>query len=683
MLYSSVAWGDYDNDGDLDILLTGSTTSTLLTKVYRNDGAGIFTDLAEDLPEVMSSSVAWGDYDNDGRLDFLLAGGNVSGFVTRVYRSSISTANTAPGTPTNLSAIVGADQVTLSWTAATDGETPQAGLTYNVRLGTTTGGIQKAAPMASDTGYRRVVRPGNAGQRTTTVIKGLSPGTYYWSVQAVDGAFAGSAFATEGIASFCGSFSIDPAGVSVVAGGGGGSVNVTAGTGCGWTAVSNVAWMTVDSGSESGSGDATVHFTVAGNPLTSSRVGTLTVAGQTFTVTQAGFTLSSLTANRTFPFSPDGSTSITWTATASGAGPLEYRFVRWQQSTGATTTVQAQGTSSTYTWTPSTSDSGSYQLGVYVKDVDGHWLSMFTSLFQISGQPLGITSLTANQAFPFTVNGTAITWTAVATGSAVPLQYQFVRWQQSTNTTTVVRALGVSNTYSWTPTVSDAGFYQIGVYVRDANGHWASLFAGLFQIVGQQLSIASLTPNQAFPFTATGVTSITWTASAIGGAVPLQYQFVRWQQSTNTTTVVRALGTSNTYTWTPSPSDSGSYQVGVYVRDAGGRWASLFTTLFEITGQPLTITSLTPDQAFPFTANGVTPITWTASATGGAAPIQYRFVRWQQSTGSTTIVRALGTGTSYSWTPTIADRGFYQIGVYIRDAAGVWRSQFTTLFQIQ
>ena len=36
--YSSVAWGDYDNDGDLDILMTGqSAGSTVVSKIYRNN----------------------------------------------------------------------------------------------------------------------------------------------------------------------------------------------------------------------------------------------------------------------------------------------------------------------------------------------------------------------------------------------------------------------------------------------------------------------------------------------------------------------------------------------------------------------------------------------------------------------------------------------------------------------
>jgi hypothetical protein len=84
---SSVAWGDYDNDGDLDILLTGYTGSTQVSKVYRNDGGGTFTDISAALTGVRISSVAWGDYDNDGDLDILLTGWDGGGQVSKVYRN--------------------------------------------------------------------------------------------------------------------------------------------------------------------------------------------------------------------------------------------------------------------------------------------------------------------------------------------------------------------------------------------------------------------------------------------------------------------------------------------------------------------------------------------------------------------------------------------------------------------
>ncbi len=81
-------------------------------------------------------------------------------------------------------------------------------------------------------------------------------------------------------------YSLSATGANFTETGGMGSVNVVAGTGCTWTAVSNVPWITITSGA-SGTGNGTVNFIVAANSG-ASRTGTLTIAGQTFTVTQAG-----------------------------------------------------------------------------------------------------------------------------------------------------------------------------------------------------------------------------------------------------------------------------------------------------------------------------------------------------------------------------------------------------------
>ena len=70
--------------------------------------------------------------------------------------------------------------------------------------------------------------------------------------------------------------------------GGNDSLNlVTVPDGACWTAVSNAPWITLTS-SGSGTGNSQITYSVAANPATTPRVGTLTIAGQTFTVTQAG-----------------------------------------------------------------------------------------------------------------------------------------------------------------------------------------------------------------------------------------------------------------------------------------------------------------------------------------------------------------------------------------------------------
>jgi len=71
---------------------------------------------------------------------------------------------------------------------------------------------------------------------------------------------------------------------TVPAAGGTGSVDVTAPAGCTWTATTASTWITINSGA-SGSGNGTVSFTAAAN-TGPSRSDTITIAGQTFTVTQ-------------------------------------------------------------------------------------------------------------------------------------------------------------------------------------------------------------------------------------------------------------------------------------------------------------------------------------------------------------------------------------------------------------
>lgn len=88
---SSVAWADYDKDGDLDLLLSGNTGSgPYVTAVYRNDN-GTFININAGLTGIDNSSVAWGDYDNDGDPDILATGRSNGSTKTWLYRNDNGT----------------------------------------------------------------------------------------------------------------------------------------------------------------------------------------------------------------------------------------------------------------------------------------------------------------------------------------------------------------------------------------------------------------------------------------------------------------------------------------------------------------------------------------------------------------------------------------------------------------
>lgn len=83
-------------------------------------------------------------------------------------------------------------------------------------------------------------------------------------------------------------FSISPTNKTIQSTGGTGTILASSQNNCSWTAVSNVSWISVKSGN-TGSGNGSVSYTVAANPYRSQRTGTLTIAGQTFTVIQKKF----------------------------------------------------------------------------------------------------------------------------------------------------------------------------------------------------------------------------------------------------------------------------------------------------------------------------------------------------------------------------------------------------------
>lgn len=89
-------------------------------------------------------------------------------------------------------------------------------------------------------------------------------------------------------------YRLSAASASLPAVGGGTQVSVTTTSGCNWTAASNATWVTLNSGGMTGSG--TVVGTIAANGTSSTRTATLTVAGQLFTINQAGTASAGLPA---------------------------------------------------------------------------------------------------------------------------------------------------------------------------------------------------------------------------------------------------------------------------------------------------------------------------------------------------------------------------------------------------
>jgi hypothetical protein len=80
-------WGDYDNDGYVDLVVTGhSYYEPYINRLYHNNGDGTFTAVLNEVVAMdvePSSAVAWADHDRDGDLDLFVA--NVNDFNNTLY----------------------------------------------------------------------------------------------------------------------------------------------------------------------------------------------------------------------------------------------------------------------------------------------------------------------------------------------------------------------------------------------------------------------------------------------------------------------------------------------------------------------------------------------------------------------------------------------------------------------
>ena len=181
---------------------------------------------------------------------------------------------------------------------------------------------------------------------------------------------AGQAFTvTQAAAASC-IYSISPTSAAIAATGGTGTVAVSTGNGCTWTARSNAGWVGVSSGAN-GSGNGSVGFGVEAN-TGGARSGTLTIAGQTFTVTQAAAAVSctysisptsvSINGARTGTVTVSAGTGCTWTASSNdnwitvtsgasgtGSGSVSYSAAASSGTNDRTGTVTIAGKTFTVT----------------------------------------------------------------------------------------------------------------------------------------------------------------------------------------------------------------------------------------------------------------------------------------------------------------------------------------------
>lgn len=229
--------GDFNGDGLMDVLISGTTSSGKITKLLEYAVGQGFVESNYDLTDFIDAKFGFGDLDGDNDLDFVISGTNPTNNqpIFRVYLNyrsesadviddqssqitpsarSLSVFNvqsqgiqtsyvknqppSIPSTPSisYLDANSSKAIVEMNWSSSNDDTTPTTAISYALRLGTSPGAEDVISSGSSDNGFRKYARKGNAEHNTSWKVA-LEPGTYYASVQAIDASYVGSAFSSE------------------------------------------------------------------------------------------------------------------------------------------------------------------------------------------------------------------------------------------------------------------------------------------------------------------------------------------------------------------------------------------------------------------------------------------------------------------------------------------------------
>lgn len=194
---------DWNNDGKLDIFGGGWSGSTQVTELYTGTSATefTFTKSSTVFQGASEQGLHAADLNGDNKVDLLLngyCGAPINKRGAGYVLNESATASVAPGAPTNLNAVVDAGEevmVSFSWTAPAS-ESGKYGTTYNLSLKNTTTGKYLYNPMSAANGKRKVGGVmGNVFTNTSYELYNLPAGNYEWTVQAINGAYFGGAFA--------------------------------------------------------------------------------------------------------------------------------------------------------------------------------------------------------------------------------------------------------------------------------------------------------------------------------------------------------------------------------------------------------------------------------------------------------------------------------------------------------
>jgi hypothetical protein len=196
--YGKLVTGDIDNDGDVDILLGGHSSDGLIASVYSNDGTGLFVKAFYSLARFLYNNYSLGDYDQDGDIDVFESGSPLSSSEEKaiILKNQTSRINDKPAAPLIVRADGVAGGIILTFNRGNDDRTPKQSLTSNVYVKDSGGKYVYSREAEVTTGKLKLPFIGNTFLNDSIYIRDLAPGVYTVGVQTIDASYSASVFTT-------------------------------------------------------------------------------------------------------------------------------------------------------------------------------------------------------------------------------------------------------------------------------------------------------------------------------------------------------------------------------------------------------------------------------------------------------------------------------------------------------
>ncbi len=388
-------------------------------------------------------------------------------------------------------------------------------------------------------------------------------------------------------------------------------------------------------------------------------------ASPTRSVATPAWVVTTITMTAT-PASSTAPATITMTATpVAGSGATISRVDFY-----VGTTRIATDTTSPYGYVWNTVPAGTYSISAKVTDSLGAVATSNTvSVAVYAVGPIASVNITSVTPPSPSAIGPTVTFSATALGgNGNPPQYQL--WVRDPVTSTWTSSAYGTSPLTWNTTGLPAGTYNIQVWARNT-GSAASYEAFTTTTYTLAAPLTSVSIASVSPLSPSIVGStVGFSVTSVGGSGTPQYQL--WVRNPVTGTWTSSAYSTSPLAWNTTGLPAGTYNIQVWARNTGSAasYEAFTTTTYTLLPIPVTavsFTTITPPS--PMGPGTRTPVTFTASATGGVTP-QYQFWVLNPVTGIWSSI-PYSTTPSWTWTTTGLPAGTYSVQVWSRSTGSI------------